>query len=88
MSIEMDTTKRPQTQQEYPPASSSTRTDVVAMGVAEENINNGATRPTPDVQYVTTTIWQSQNPQKTLNNEVKAPKLSKKMKHLQPFFES
>jgi hypothetical protein len=39
-------------------------------------------------QTVTTIIWQLKKPQKTPNNEMKTPKLSKKMKHLQPCFES
>jgi hypothetical protein len=44
MSNETDATKRPQTQLEEPSESSSTHT-VTAMDVADENADDGATRP-------------------------------------------
>ena len=84
---ETDVTKRPQTQPEEQSDSSSTHI-VAAIDVAIKNTDDGATRTAPGRQLATTNIWISPKPQKIPNNKMKAPKLSKKIKHLQPFFES
>ena len=54
----------------------------------DANASDSTIWTVPGRQPVTTNIWQSKKLQMTPNNEMKAMKLIKKMKNLQPFFES